>query len=120
MTVSFIGLSLPRNTTIVWGKICGGIMLNPFVHLVSNLIYLYNIVLVVWIILNWLISFNIVNRHQPLVYRVSDILNRLTEPVLRPIRRYMPNLGAIDISPIVLILLLNFLNDAMYQYFYTR
>lgn len=92
--------------------------LNPFIDLVSNIIYLFNIVLFVYIILNWLIAFNIVNRHQPVVARVYEVLARVTEPLLRPIRRFMPELGGIDISPIVLILLLNFIDNAMYTYLY--
>lgn len=94
-------------------------MLNPFINLIAQVIHLYTIVLIAWIVLSWLISFNIVNRHQPFVFKLNDILSRLTEPVLRPIRRFLPDLGGIDISPIILILLLNFLTEALYRYFYT-
>ncbi len=69
-------------------------------------------------ILATLISFKIVNAYQPIVQKVMVALNRLVEPALKPIRKYMPDLGGIDISPIVLILLLQFLHSALYSYFY--
>lgn len=93
-------------------------MMNPFIELISSVIQIINLLLIIWIVLSWLISFNIVNRNQPLVYRVNYALSRLFEPVLRPIRRFMPDLGEIDISPIVLFLLLHFLQRALFYYFY--
>lgn len=92
--------------------------INPFITLLHNIIYLFNLLLIVYIILNWLIAFNIVNRYQPFVARVYEFLNRVTEPVLRPIRRLLPDVGGIDLSPIVVVLLLNFIDNAMYTYFY--
>jgi len=93
-------------------------MLNPFIELLSTVIHLYIYVLIAWIILSWLISLGVVNRHQPVVQRLNFALFRLTDPMLRPIRKHMPDLGGIDISPIVFILLLNFLNSALFYYFY--
>lgn len=93
-------------------------MLNPFVELIGTIIHLYSYVLWAWVILSLLISFEIVNRRQQLVWRVEYALNKLVEPVLKPIRQFMPDLGGIDLSPIVLILLLNFLSSAMYHYLY--
>lgn len=84
--------------------------------LVSQIINLYVFVLGVYIILSWLIGFNIVNRYQPVVAKVNDVLTRITEPALRPIRKYMPDLGGLDLSPIVLILLLNFLDNLLHGY----
>lgn len=93
-------------------------MLNPFIDLISAVIDLYFWVLVIWMVLSWLIAFNVVNRHQPFVYRANYALSRLTEPLLAPIRRLLPDLGGIDFSPIVLILLLQFLQNALYHYLY--
>lgn len=97
-------------------------MLNPFVILFSNIIQIYNWILIIWVVMSLLISFNVINRHQLVVARIFHILNRLTEPALRPIRRlmhkYLPDLGGIDLSPIVLILLLQFLNNALFTYLY--
>jgi YggT family protein len=61
------------------------------------------------VIMSWLIAFNIVNAHNPTVRQVRYALHRLTEPVLGPIRRILPDLGGIDISPIILLLVLEFL-----------
>ena len=89
----------------------------PFIRLLSNVIDLYNLAILVWFVLGLLVSFNILNRTHPLVYRVNEFLTRLIEPALRPIRKYLPPIGGIDISPIVLILFLNFLQNALFYYF---
>jgi len=91
-------------------------MINPFVQLLVTVIQLYSYVLWAWLILSWLIALNIVNRHVPIVQRINFALFRLTDPLLRPIRKRMPDLGNIDISPIVLILLLNFVSYTLVYY----
>lgn len=97
-------------------------MLNPFIDLISNIITLINWALIIWLILDLLINFDVINRHNALIQRIYFGLSKLVEPLLRPIRKllakYLPNLGGIDISPIILVLLLNFLNNAMYTWFY--
>jgi len=93
--------------------------INPFIDLFGAVISLYTWVLIIHILLSWLVAFNIINGHQPIVRKIQEVLFRLTEPVLKPIRRYMPNLGGIDISPIVLFLLLRFTMSALYTYFYS-
>lgn len=85
------------------------------VHLIDNLITLYIWVLIFAAVLSWLVAFNVVNTRNRLIYVMGDFLYRVTEPALRPIRRYLPNLGGIDISPIILMLLLWFLRDLMYE-----
>lgn len=57
-------------------------------------------------ILSWLVAFNVINTRNPGVYRILDMLDRLTAPLLEPFRRVIPNLGGIDISPIIAILIL--------------
>ena len=69
-------------------------------------------------VLSWLIGFNIVNINNKLIYIIADFLNRLTEPLLRPIRRILPYLGGIDLSPVILILLLIFLKDLVNNNYY--
>lgn len=91
-------------------------MPNPVVYLLSTAIELYVYVLIASIILSWLIAFKIVNGYQPFVYKLNEMLRRITEPVLMPIRRILPDLGGIDISPIVLILLLNFVQYSLVYY----
>lgn len=76
-------------------------------------ITLYIAVIVVSIILSWLIAFDVINRRNQLVFTIADIVHRLTEPVLRPIRKRLPNLGGMDLSPLVLILGLIFLRDVV-------
>lgn len=80
-----------------------------FRMLLIDALEVYKWILIAAVIISWLYAFNIVNRSNAFVYRLSDILDRLTEPVLRPIRNLLPNLGGIDISPIILILLIVFL-----------
>jgi YggT family protein len=64
-------------------------------------------------ILSWLVAFNVVNTNNRVVLMIADTLYRLTEPALRPIRNILPNLGGIDISPVILILLLLFIRDVV-------
>ena len=69
-------------------------------------------------ILSWLIAFNVVNTRNQFVGAVAEFLYRITEPALAPIRRFMPNLGGLDISPIILILLILFLQRVIAYYIY--
>lgn len=92
--------------------------INPFIDLINSIITLYNYILIVWIILSWLISFNIVNPYQPLVQHLNYFLKKLTEPVLNLIRSIIPPLGGIDLSAIILFLLLGFIRNSLYTYFY--
>lgn len=85
----------------------------PLIGFLAMVINLYIWVIIAAAILSWLIAFNVVNTHNRVVYMIADALYRLTEPALRPIRKYLPNLGGLDISPIVLILLLIFLRDVV-------
>jgi len=66
---------------------------------------------IIAVIMSWLIAFNVVNLSNQFVATIYDVLSRLTEPLLRPIRNYMPNLGGIDISPIVLLLIISALRQ---------
>ena len=69
-------------------------------------------------LISWLIGFNIVNINNKLIYIIADFLNRVTEPFLSPIRRILPYLGGIDLSPVILILLLIFLKDLVNNNYY--
>ena len=80
-------------------------------NLIASAITLYVWIIVIGVVLSWLVAFNVVNTHNRFVYTVVDTINRLTEPALRPIRNILPNLGGIDISPVILILLLFFLRN---------
>lgn len=81
--------------------------------LISTVISIYIWILIASAILSWLVAFNVVNTSNRFVYMVGDFLYRITEPALRPIRRILPSLGGIDLSPMVLILLLIFLQNLL-------
>ena len=89
------------------------VLLGPLLWLVTEVIDLYIWVLIVVVILSWLAGFGVVNNSNRFVHLVMDIGHRLTEPVLRPIRAVLPNLGGLDLSPVVLILLLAFLQRVL-------
>jgi YggT family protein len=85
----------------------------PLIGFIVLVIDLYIWVVIIGAILSWLIAFNVVNTQNRFVYSVADMLYRVTEPALRPIRRVLPNLGGIDISPVILILILLFIRDVV-------
>jgi YggT family protein len=89
--------------------------MNAFLRLVDNIVTLYIWLLILAAVMSWLISFNVINTRNRLVYTVAEFLYRVTEPALRPIRRYIPSLGGIDISPVVLILALWFIRDLLFE-----
>ena len=87
-----------------------------FLNLVSTVISIYIWLLIAQAVLSWLVAFGIVNRYNRVVATIGDFLWRITEPLLRPIRRVIPDLGGIDISPVILILLLWFVRNLMFEY----
>jgi len=90
--------------------------MNSLIILIDNIIYLYSIVLIVNIVLSWLTAFNIINTGNRFVYSVLDVSYRLTDPLLNPIRRFMPNIAGLDFSPIILFLILGFLRNLLREY----
>jgi YggT family protein len=90
--------------------------MHSLANLISIVISLYIWVLIASAIMSWLVAFNVLNTRNRFVYQVGDMLYRLTEPALRPIRRVLPNLGGIDLSPVVLILLLVFIRSLLFEY----
>ena len=79
---------------------------------------LYIYLLIAAAVLSWLIAFNVVNTRNQFVAAVAEFLFRITEPVLAPIRRLMPNLGGLDISPIILILIIMLIQRVIAYYIY--
>ena len=86
-------------------------MMNPFLWLIDTVIRLYIYILVAAAVMSWLIAFGVVNSYNATVRMIWDFLCRVTEPALRPIRAVLPSLGGIDISPVVLIIGLLFLDQ---------
>ncbi len=85
--------------------------------LIDTVIQLYTWVLLIFIIMTWLVHFKVVNPSNRAVYVIMDFSFRITEPVLGRIRRLLPNLGGLDISPIILILALHFLRNFINELF---
>ncbi len=79
---------------------------------------LYVWLLIAAAILSWLVAFNVVNTRNQFVSMVGEFLYRITEPLLAPIRSVMPNLGGLDISPIILILIIYFIERVIEYYIY--
>ena len=90
--------------------------MNALGSLLVSAIQIYIWLLVGSALLSWLLAFNVLNSRNQVVYTIADFLYRITEPALRPIRRFVPNLGGIDISPVVLILLLIFAQNLIFEY----
>jgi YggT family protein len=80
---------------------------------INELLNLYLFVLFVTAVLSWLVAFGVVNTRHPLVSIIGDILYRITEPLLKPIRRYVPNVGGLDMSFLVLIVLIWFIQQVV-------
>ena len=92
--------------------------MNPFLWLIDTIISIYIWLLIASAVLSWLIAFNVVNTRNQFVSAVAEFLYRITEPVLAPIRNFLPSLGGLDISPIILILLIMFIERVILYYIY--
>ena len=83
--------------------------MTAIIWLIDQVIGLFIFIVIGQVVLSWLIAFSVLNTQNRFIYMVGDFFHRATEPALKPIRRVMPNLGGLDIAPIVLILALIFL-----------
>ena len=85
-------------------------------YLALQLLKLYSYVVIANVIISWLIAFNILNTQNRFVYSILELSYKLTDPILNKIRRFLPNLGSLDISPIILLLLIWFVEMCMKLY----
>ena len=85
-------------------------------YLVLQILKLYSYVVIANVLISWLISFNVLNTQNRFVYSILELTYRLTDPFLKKIRRFLPNLGSLDISPIILLLLIWFIEMCMKLY----
>ena len=85
-------------------------------YLVLQVLKLYSYVVIANVIISWVVAFNVLNTSNRFVYAILDFTYRLTEPILNKIRRFLPNLGALDISPIIFLLLIWFIEMCMKLY----
>ena len=89
--------------------------MTAVLNLIDNVVSLYIWILFFAVITSWLINFNVINTSNRAFYMIVDVLYKLTEPALRPIRRILPNMGGLDLSPVVLILILWFIRDLLFD-----
>ena len=85
--------------------------------LFDNIINLYIWILIINVIISWLVAFNVLNTSNKFVYTVLEFSYKITAPPLNAIRRFIPNFGSIDISPVILILLLYFIRNLVFEFF---
>ena len=84
--------------------------------LVYELLNIYKYIVIANVIISWVVAFNILNTQNRFVYSILELSYKLTEPLLIKIRRFLPNLGSLDISPVLLLVLIWFLQTCMYLY----
>ena len=92
--------------------------MRPLLEVIIYLLWAYWYIVIAAVILSWLIAFNVVNTRNQIVAMIADFLYRLTEPVFRPIRQFMPNLGGIDFSPLIVLLILYVIERSIVLYIY--
>ena len=85
--------------------------------LLDSIITIYLWIIIINALLSWLVAFNVLNTQNRFVFSVLDVTHKLTDPALNKIRRFIPTFGAIDISPVVLILFLMFLRNLIFEIF---
>ncbi|MEM7172665.1 MAG: YggT family protein [Pseudomonadota bacterium] len=98
------------------------VILDPVIRIIVYALNIYVWLIIISAIMSWLVQFNVINSQNQFVNMIGRFLWQITEPALRPIRRFMPNLGGIDISPVILILLIYFIQMVLQnflQYLYT-
>ena len=91
------------------------IVLVPLLKVFLSILDLFQMMLFIYIILGWLEAFNIINRYNQFVYTIHNFLFRLIEPFLIPLRRFLPNLGGIDLSPLVILFIVYFIQGIVGQ-----
>lgn len=85
-------------------------------YLIDTVLNMYTWIIIASVILSWLVAFNVINTHNRIVGTIGEVLYRLTEPVLGQIRRYVPSVGGLDLSPIVLLLGIYFVRMLLAEY----
>ncbi|MBL6945081.1 MAG: YggT family protein [Rhodospirillales bacterium] len=94
------------------------VILGPLLWLIITVIDLYTWVVIAGVVMSWLTAFSVINTQNRVVYLIGDVVYRLTEPALRPIRKFLPDLGGIDLSPVVLLLGVIFLKQIVIRLAY--
>ena len=92
--------------------------MEPFAILIYQIVEIYKFVVIANVIISWLVAFNIINTYNQFVVMILYATRRLTDPLLNPIRRFLPDLGGIDISPVALFLFLLFIQNSIDKYIF--
>ena len=92
--------------------------MKPLIEVLIILLNIYWWVVIIAVIMSWLIAFNVINTRHQAVNMIVDVLYRLTEPVFRPIRNLMPNLGGLDLSPLIVLLIIYVIERSIVLYVY--
>jgi len=92
--------------------------MRALLEVILLVLQLYSYIIVIVAIMSWLIAFNVINVYNDFVRSIWNALNALTEPLLRPIRQFLPSLGGLDISPVILLLLIYLLQKIIIYYIY--
>ncbi|MEM7122169.1 MAG: YggT family protein [Pseudomonadota bacterium] len=85
--------------------------------LIDEILFIYMLILIAHVIMSWLVAFKMVNTQNQIIYQIGTALYRMTEPVLGPIRRFLPNMGGIDLSPLVVLILIIFIRKLLNELF---
>lgn len=92
--------------------------INPFINLINTILSFYSTAFIIWIVMLWLIRFQIINGYNLFIKKAMNFGAQIFEPALIQIRKIIPSVGGIDLSPIVLIVLINFVKEILFTYFY--
>ena len=90
--------------------------MNTLLGLFDLITWMYMWVVIIYVVMSWLVTFDVINTRNQFVRTIGDFLYRLTEPALRPIRRVLPHLGGVDLSPLALILLIFLVRGLVFEY----
>jgi YggT family protein len=90
--------------------------MQSLIWLFDQIVFIVFWIIIIMVVMSWLMAFNVLNNSNNVVRQINYTLHRLTEPILGPIRRIMPDLGGIDLSPLVLLLGLMFLQNLIHEY----
>jgi YggT family protein len=96
----------------------GRTLMRSILDIIMLVLQIYIWLLIAAAVLSWLVAFNVVNTRNQVVSMVGQFLYSVTEPLLRPIRQMLPNLGGIDVSPVILILIILFIENVIMRYVY--
>lgn len=94
-------------------------MSHAIVSLLMSVLNIYLLIIVIWVIASWLRSFGVIDARHPVVRQILSVLDAFIEPVMRPIRRVIPTIGGLDLSPLVVILALYFILDVLKSFLRT-